>query len=380
MVHPDSSAGRRGATGTSADPRRFAGMKYGTMHATLPGVRGALRAWSFDHQPSEPDPARTGEGTATSDGAWNPFARRRLLAVPAFFYARLNGSTHPKTNLSPPPAVPHVMTIAGSDSGAGAGIQADLKTFAAHGVYGATVITAVTAQNTRQVFAIAEVPEEVVAIQIDGVMEDIGAEAVKIGMLSGASIIEVVADRLEAWGVERLVVDPVMVAKSGDRLLQNDAVQTLTARLLPLALIVTPNLPEAEVLAGMVIQTEEHAREAARIIASRGPRFVVVKGGHRRDEPIDIVFDGSTFTELPARRIDTPNTHGTGCTFASAIAANLAWGHHPLEAIAAAKSYLIAALEQSYRVGAGHSPVNHFPDVTFPAARRLVTLEEPRRA
>lgn len=262
-------------------------------------------------------------------------------------------------------APPKAMTIAGSDSGGGAGIQADLKTFAAHGVYGTSVLTAVTAQNTVEVLAIAEVPEEVIVLEIDGVMSDIGTDAAKTGMLSSSSIIETVADRIEAWGIDKLVVDPVMVAKSGDRLLQERAVATLRAKLLPLALVVTPNLPEAEVLAGISIATEQDREEAARRIHALGPRIVVIKGGHREDAPDDLVYDGETFTVIHGKRVETQNTHGTGCTFSSAIAANLARGIGPLRAIEAAKAYITAALEASYAIGAGHSPVNHFVGITI---------------
>ena len=258
------------------------------------------------------------------------------------------------------------MTIAGSDSGGGAGIQADLKTFAALGVYGTSVLAAITAQNTRAVLAIAEVPEEVVALQIDAVLEDIGADAVKTGMLSSASIVEAAADRLEAWGVTALVVDPVMVAKSGDNLLQPTAVRAVKRVLLPLALIVTPNLPEAVVLSDRPAGTVAEMRDAARAIADLGPRYVVIKGGHREGEPVDLVFDGVEFTELHAARVETTNTHGTGCTFSAAIAAYLAHGLTPLAAIAAAKEYLTGALRWSYPVGEGHSPVNHFHNVQIP--------------
>ncbi|CAA9554937.1 MAG: Hydroxymethylpyrimidine phosphate kinase ThiD [uncultured Thermomicrobiales bacterium] len=266
--------------------------------------------------------------------------------------------------------VPKALTVAGSDSGGGAGIQADLKTFAALGVYGATAIVAVTAQNTRQVLAIAEVPEDVVAMQIDGVMEDIGADAAKTGMLSSASIIETVADRLEAWGVTNLVVDPVMVAKSGDHLLQESAVDALRTKLLPLALVVTPNIPEAEVLAGRMIATEADIRVAAAAIAALGPRYVVIKGGHRKGDPVDVVFDGRTYTSLPAERVETRNTHGTGCTFSAAIAARLARGDDAPTAIATAKRFVSGALRASYPIGdsEGHSPVNHFHAVRLDAA------------
>ena len=268
------------------------------------------------------------------------------------------------------------LTVAGSDSGAGAGIQADLKTFAALGIYGTSALTAVTAQNTRGVVAIAEVPEEVVAAQIDAVLEDIGADAAKTGMLSSASIIETVADRLEAWGIDKLVVDPVMVAKSGAHLLQPTAVRALKTKLLPLALVATPNIPEAEVLSGRDIASLADARDAAAAIAALGPRYVVVKGGHRDGDPIDIVFDGSRFVELPADRIDTRNTHGTGCTFSAAIAGFLARGLPVEDAIAAAKRYVTDALRASYPIGDGHSPVNHFHNTRFVEAI-LTATENP---
>ncbi len=255
------------------------------------------------------------------------------------------------------------MTVAGSDSGGGAGIQADLKTFAAFGVYGTSVLAAVTAQNTRGVFAIAEVPEEVVIAQLDVVLEDIGTDAAKTGMLSNPIIVENVADRLEAWGVSRLVVDPVMVAKGGARLLQPEAISALTKFLLPIALVVTPNIPEAEVLAGRSILTDQDAREAARAISAAGPRFVIVKGGHRDGPPTDLIFDGRDFIELEGERVDTRNTHGTGCTFSAAITALLSLGLAPLDAIAEAKEFVTDALRASYSVGDGHSPVNHFVDL-----------------
>ena len=262
-----------------------------------------------------------------------------------------------------PQSIPKALTIAGSDSGGGAGIQADLKTFAALGVYGTSAITAVTAQNTRMVLAIAEVPEDAVALQIDGVLEDIGAGAIKTGMLSGASIIDAVADRLEAWGIENLVVDPVMISKTGDALLQANAVRSLVTKLLPLALIVTPNLHEAEVLSKRQITTDDDVKSAANAIHALGPRYVVIKGGHRDGPPTDLVFDGQHYVEFSADRVETTNTHGTGCTFSAAIAAYLALGLGPLESIRLAKEYLTGALRASYSIGAGHSPVNHFHNV-----------------
>jgi hydroxymethylpyrimidine/phosphomethylpyrimidine kinase len=257
-------------------------------------------------------------------------------------------------------SVAKALTIAGSDSGGGAGIQADLKTFAALGVYGSSVITAVTAQNTRGVFGIQEIDLPVIAAQIDAVMEDIGATGVKTGMLSSAPIIEVVAERIRRHGIGNLVVDPVMVAKSGDRLLRPDAVAALTELLLPLALVVTPNLPEAETLVGFDVETDADARRAAEAIARKGARNVVVKGGHRVGDAVDLLFDGDAFHEYRSARIDTPHTHGTGCTFSAAIAAGLAKGWGVPEAVEGAKSFLSGAIARAYPIGAGHSPVHHF--------------------
>ena len=253
------------------------------------------------------------------------------------------------------------LTIAGSDSGGGAGIQADLKTFAALGVYGASVITAVTAQDTRRVYGFVELEPGFVAAQIDAVMDDIGADAVKTGMLSSAPIIEVVAERLRRWRVSDLVVDPVMVAKGGDKLLRDDAIAALKQRLLPLALVVTPNLPEAEALVGRPLTTWDEIKEAAQEIAGWGAANVVIKGGHREDvTATDLLFDGKGFREFSTGRVPTENTHGTGCTFASAIAATLAKGDSVPNAVAAAKAYVTLALQNSYAIGQGHSPVHHF--------------------
>ncbi len=255
---------------------------------------------------------------------------------------------------------PRALTIAGSDSGGGAGIQADLKTFAALGVYGASAITAITAQNTVGVRAIHDVPVEIVAAQIDAVMEDIGADAAKTGMLSSREIIAVVADRLRFHGVDNLVVDPVMVAKSGDRLLREDAVKALRDLLLPLAAVVTPNAPEAEVLSGVEVVDPESAREAARRILDLGPRLVVVKGGHLEgDTSDDLVWDGRTFEVLTGRRIATRHTHGTGCTFSAAIAARLARGRSPMDSAREARTYLQGAIENAEPLGHGRGPVNH---------------------
>ena len=256
--------------------------------------------------------------------------------------------------------VPVAMTIAGSDSGGGAGIQADLKTFSALGVYGASALTAVTAQNTVAVTAVHELPVEVIVAQIEAVVTDIGVDSVKTGMLSSSAIVEVVAAELERQGIRNLVVDPVMVAKSGDPLLREEAVETVRTRLVPLATLVTPNVPEAETLTGLKIGSDEDMKEAARRIVAMGAWSVVVKGGHRDGPATDLFFDGNEFTEFSSERFDTVNTHGTGCTFASAAAAGLAQGKPLLEAVAQAKEYVTEAIRNSYPLGQGHGPVHHF--------------------
>ncbi len=268
--------------------------------------------------------------------------------------------------------IPSAMTIAGSDSGAGAGIQADLKTFAAMGVYGTSVLTAITAQNTVAVTAVHEVPVDIIAAQIDAVVTDIGVDAVKTGMLSSTAIIECVAASLakhsEIPGLRRLVVDPVMVAKSGDSLLREDAVGVLRDRLLPLAAVVTPNIPEAETLTGLKIVTEDDVRNAAKAIIAMGAASVVVKGGHREGPATDLYYDGSSFREFTSPRIETANTHGTGCTFASAVAAGLAKGLATEDAVGQAKEYVTEAIRSSFSIGRGHGPLNHFYK-SWPEAR-----------
>jgi len=250
------------------------------------------------------------------------------------------------------------LTIAGSDSGGGAGIQADLKTFAALGVFGTSAITSVTAQNTVGVQGVHDLPPEFVGRQIDSVLEDIAIDSTKTGMLSNAGIIEVVAARVKAHRIERLVVDPVMVAKSGAPLLQPDAVKAVIERLLPLALVVTPNMAEAEALSGFTVTGIEEMRQAARQIHSFGPRYVVVKGGHLQGRAIDLLFDGNAFTELDAERIDTPHTHGTGCVFSAAIAAHLAKGNTVPEAVAAAKRFVTAAIRHGFPLSKGYGPTD----------------------
>jgi hydroxymethylpyrimidine/phosphomethylpyrimidine kinase len=252
------------------------------------------------------------------------------------------------------------MTIAGSDSSAGAGIQADLKTFAAFGVYGTSVITAITAQNTRGVYRVQEVSPELVAAQIDAIVGDIGADIVKTGMLPTAGIVDVVVEKVREYGLTDLVVDPVMRAKDGEPLLTEDAVAVIWERLLPLALVVTPNLSEAAALVGRDLDGWDDMRRAAREIVGMGARNVVIKGGHLDGPAVDLFYDGCEYHEFFAPRVDTRNTHGTGCTFASAIAASLAKGSTVRQAVAAAKAYVTKSLQHSYPLGQGAGPVHHF--------------------
>lgn len=259
---------------------------------------------------------------------------------------------------------PRLLTIAGSDSGGGAGIQADLKTFAAHGAYGMSVITALTAQNTVAVTAVAAATPAMVAAQIDAVFDDIGVDAVKIGMLANAAIISTVAERLKAWrargAAPPVVLDPVMVAKSGDALLEDAAVAALSAELLPLATLVTPNLPEAARLSGLPVVSEEERRCAAVALAGRGPA-VLIKGGHGADgEVVDLLHAAGEWHRFAAPRITTRASHGTGCTLSSAITARLGHGEALPQAVEGAIAYLRQAMLAAYPLGRGHGPVNHF--------------------
>jgi hydroxymethylpyrimidine/phosphomethylpyrimidine kinase len=260
---------------------------------------------------------------------------------------------------------PRLLTIAGSDSGGGAGIQADLKTFAAHGGYGMSAIAALTAQNTREVRAVHEVPPDMLAAQIDAVFEDIGVDAVKIGMLASAPIVRAVADRLRVHlrdGHPPVVLDPVMVAKSGAVLLRDDAIAALLDDLLPLCTLVTPNVPELERLTGLPAGTEEERRRAAEALASRGPA-VLAKGGHAEGpEVVDLLLEGGRLHRFAHPRLSGDSTHGTGCTLSSAIAARLALSPTPEglpRAVEGAILYLRGAMEAAFPLGGGHGPVNH---------------------
>ena len=254
--------------------------------------------------------------------------------------------------------IPRVLIIAGSDSGGGAGIQADLKTVSALGAFGMTAITALTAQNTTGVYGVLEIEPKFVVGQIEACVSDIGCDAVKTGMLASTAIIDAVAAAISDRRLAPLVVDPVMIAKSGAPLLNPDAVEALKTKLLPLATVVTPNLHEAGALTGREIKTLEQMREAARAIRELGPENVVIKGGHLESTAADVLYDGHEFTEFRAERIDTKNTHGTGCIFASAIAASLAHKKTVRESVTAAKDFITAAIRASLAIGKGYGPAN----------------------
>ena len=253
------------------------------------------------------------------------------------------------------------LTIAGSDSGAGAGIQADLKTFAAHGVYGTTAITAVTAQNTRGVSSFDEIASDLVRQQIEAVMLDIGADAAKTGMLPSAAIVTAVARAIADFDIPFVVVDPVMLAKSGDGLADDSAVDAMKTFLFPHAFVVTPNIPEAEALAGVRITNEDERREAAQRIHALGPSLVVIKGGHfGTGDIVDLLYDGREFLEFRHARVAGRHTHGTGCTFAAALTAHLATGRSVREAVPLIQQYIAGAILHAPELGDGNGPMNHF--------------------
>jgi hydroxymethylpyrimidine/phosphomethylpyrimidine kinase len=253
------------------------------------------------------------------------------------------------------------ITIAGSDSSGGAGIQGDLKTFAALGVYGTSAITAITVQNTTGVSEVVPLSADLVTAQIEAIASDIVIHATKTGMLANAAIVEAVAAAIQELELPLVVVDPVMVSKTGVRLLDDDGIQMMKAELFPRCAVVTPNIPEAEALTGRRVESIEQARAAAVEIHQLGASAVVITGGHAiGDDIVDLLFDGTMFTELETTRIHTPNTHGTGCTFASAIAANLALGHSVIDAVVDAQAYVRGAIQQALSIGRGQGPVDHF--------------------
>ncbi len=257
---------------------------------------------------------------------------------------------------------PVALTIAGSDSGGGAGIQADLRTFAFQRVHGTSALTCVTAQNTLGVNRVDALPPEAVAAQIEAVVQDIGVQGIKTGMLLNAEIVREVARQVERWALQPLVVDPVMVSRTGAKLLAEDAIQAIRERLIPLAQVVTPNRYEAQILAGMELQSLADMETAARRIHALGCKAVLVKGGGMPGElqGVDVWFDGERLEVLKSERIPTRHTHGTGCTLSAAIAAQLAWGKDPLTATLLAKAYVTEALRHPLAIGAGQGPVGHF--------------------
>ncbi|UCD78811.1 MAG: bifunctional hydroxymethylpyrimidine kinase/phosphomethylpyrimidine kinase [Desulfobacterales bacterium] len=273
-----------------------------------------------------------------------------------------------------------ILTVAGSDSGGGAGIQADLKTITVLGGYGMSVITALTAQNTVGVQGVHAVPIEFIAKQLDSVLSDIGADAVKTGMLATPDIVKTVADGIKRYKIEPLVVDPVMVAKSGDTLLAEDARETLKSVLLPLATVVTPNLPEATILSQSAVNTFDEMRDAARRIHDLGPSYVVIKGGHLQDRPVDLLFDGKNFHTFDAPRLNQRNTHGTGCTFSAALATNLANGLGMVDAVGKAKEFITRAIAAGLDLGAGHGPTNPYIHIENLTEQKNVLAELKRAA
>jgi len=253
-----------------------------------------------------------------------------------------------------------VLSIAGSDCSGGAGIQADLKTFSAHGVYGMSVIVSVVAENTSRVIDIQDVSPDMIEKQIDAVFEDIDVDAVKIGMLSQPACMEAVAGKLQQYAPAHVVLDPVMYAKNGSPLMNPDAIDTLIHKVIPLADLLTPNIPEAEKIAGLPIHNVEDMKKSAEAIYRMGCKNVLVKGGHAAGNALDVLFDGERFYTFDAQRIETKNTHGTGCTYSSAIASNLALGYGLREAVHRAKEYITIAIQHSLSIGKGNGPTHHF--------------------
>lgn len=254
------------------------------------------------------------------------------------------------------------LTIAGSDSGGGAGIQADLKTFQELQVFGMSALTAVTAQNTLGVQAVYPMTPKAVAQQIDSIGSDLGTDALKTGMLFSAEIIEAVSEKIKQYHWEKVVIDPVMIAKGGASLLQDAAVHAMKNKLLPLAYVITPNIPEAEVLTGISIASQQDKKDACKILIEFGVKNVVIKGGHDLDEAqsTDLLFDGKDFYSFQTKRFATKNTHGTGCTFSAAMTAELAKGKAIHDAVSTAKDFISAAIEDDLGIGGGHGPTNHW--------------------
>ncbi|MGE4483703.1 MAG: bifunctional hydroxymethylpyrimidine kinase/phosphomethylpyrimidine kinase [Oscillospiraceae bacterium] len=254
----------------------------------------------------------------------------------------------------------NLLTIAGSDCSGGAGIQADLKTFAAHRAYGMSVIVSVVAENTSRVIAIQDIDIGIIEDQLEAVFEDIRVDGVKVGMLSNAGTMKAVAGKLRKYGPPNPVIDPVMVAKGGCALMREDALDTLKSEIIPLAFVLTPNIPEAEAITGLKITGIGEMKKAAELISKMGAKNVLIKGGHLAGDAVDILYDGEHFNAYPNERVQTKNTHGTGCTLSSSIAANLANGLEITDAVSAAKTYITTAIRHALPIGKGHGPTNHF--------------------
>lgn len=256
-----------------------------------------------------------------------------------------------------------VLSIAGSDCSGGAGIQADLKTFSAHGVFGMSAVVSVVAENTSRVLDIQDVTPDMIGKQIDAVFEDIQVDAVKVGMLSTAECMETVASKLRQYQPRHIVIDPVMYAKNGSPLMDPNAIETLITQIIPCATVLTPNIPEAECITGDTIASVEDMKRVAKRIHNMGCENVIIKGGHATGDAVDILYDGTAFYEYEVARIDTKNTHGTGCTFSSSIASNLAKGKDITVATEKAKAYITMAISHSLSIGKGHGPTHHFYDL-----------------
>lgn len=268
------------------------------------------------------------------------------------------------------------LTIAGSDCTGGAGVQADLKAFSAHGLFGMSVIVSVVAENTHVVKSVFDMSPEAIRDQIECVMTDIPPDAVKVGMLSSVACMEAVAEGLERYRPAQVVVDPVMIAKHGAALMQPDALETFRRRIYPLASLLTPNIPEAETLLGCKIETLQDMKTAAWALADASGAAVLVKGGHFEGAPVDVLYDGAAFSTFTTERIDTKNTHGTGCTLSSAIASNLALGHSMAESVARAKAYVTTAIRHAMNLGHGNGPTHHFYRLYREGLAWLETPEE----
>ncbi len=269
-----------------------------------------------------------------------------------------------------------VLSIAGSDCSGGAGIQADLKTFSAHGVFGMSVIVSVVAENTSRVIDIQDVSPDMIEKQIDAIFEDIGVDAVKIGMLSNTPCMKAVAGKLLQYAPQNVVVDPVMYAKNGCPLMNPDAIETLIREIIPLSFVLTPNIPEAEKISGIKIENVGDMEKAAGLIHALGAKNVIVKGGHAIGDALDVLFNGAGFQHFSAGRVNTRNTHGTGCTYSSAITANLALGMDLSSAVSHAKRYVTTAIEHSLPLGHGCGPTNHFYELYKYGLRKEASADD----